>query len=265
MEKYQQEFIDTISKAVKRYAPKYDIKVYSPIIAQAILESAWGKSKLATYHNYFGMKAQKGYRGQKVTFDTREVINGKSVTVSADFRSYKSVGAGIMGYFNFINTDRYKNLKGVTSPKTYLENIIYDGYATDPNYVTSLMAVIEKYDLTAFDPTSTTTEKKPGKKDADFSVDLALSIIADNVINNRSYWGDGIVRKGRLYRAIQLRVNIICSGKDIFRTFPNSIDGAINFIASDIVKNPSRWGTGEDRKEIIYKAVRDKINEKLKG
>ena len=52
-----QEFIDQIAVYIKKYAAIFGICVHSPIIAQAILESGWGKSKLAaTYHNYFGLK-----------------------------------------------------------------------------------------------------------------------------------------------------------------------------------------------------------------
>lgn len=52
-----QEFIDQVAVYVKKYAAIFGICVHSPIIAQAILESGWGKSKLATtYHNYFGLK-----------------------------------------------------------------------------------------------------------------------------------------------------------------------------------------------------------------
>ena len=52
----QQRFIEDIAKHVQKYARAYGILVHSPIIAQAILESGWGESKLASkYHNYFGM------------------------------------------------------------------------------------------------------------------------------------------------------------------------------------------------------------------
>ena len=52
-----QEFIDQVAVYVKKYAAIFGICVHSPIIAQAILESGWGKSKLAaTYHNYLGLK-----------------------------------------------------------------------------------------------------------------------------------------------------------------------------------------------------------------
>ena len=42
-----QEFIEQVAKFVQKYAVQYGIKVHSPIIAQAILESGWGNSKLA--------------------------------------------------------------------------------------------------------------------------------------------------------------------------------------------------------------------------
>lgn len=52
-----QEFIEQVAKYVQKYPAQYGIKVHSPIIAQAILESGWGNSKLAArYHNYFGLK-----------------------------------------------------------------------------------------------------------------------------------------------------------------------------------------------------------------
>ena len=56
------EFIEKIAECVKRHAPSFDIKVYSPIISQAILESGWGMSTLAAkYHNYFGLKCGKAW------------------------------------------------------------------------------------------------------------------------------------------------------------------------------------------------------------
>lgn len=55
--KKQQKFIEEIAENVQKYAYVHGILVHSPIIAQAILESGWGESKLAAkYHNYFGLK-----------------------------------------------------------------------------------------------------------------------------------------------------------------------------------------------------------------
>lgn len=52
-----QEFIDSIAGYIKEYAAAYNVCVFSPIIAQAILESNKGTSELAVNaHNYFGLK-----------------------------------------------------------------------------------------------------------------------------------------------------------------------------------------------------------------
>ena len=48
------EFISKVAGNVQKYASAYGILVHSPVIAQAILESGWGGSKLSSqYHNYF--------------------------------------------------------------------------------------------------------------------------------------------------------------------------------------------------------------------
>ena len=56
----QEQFIAEVAKYVQKYASQYGIKVHSPIIAQACLESAYGTSELAVNaHNYFGLKYRK--------------------------------------------------------------------------------------------------------------------------------------------------------------------------------------------------------------
>lgn len=64
---------------------------------------------------------------------------------------FSNMESGVQGYFDFINILNYSNLKGITDPKTYLENIKKDGYATSINYVQNLMNVITKYNLTQYD------------------------------------------------------------------------------------------------------------------
>ena len=58
---------------------------------------------------------------------------------------------GVIGYFDFTNISNYANLKGVTDPKKYLENIKADGYATSIDYVSNLLKVISTYDLGKYD------------------------------------------------------------------------------------------------------------------
>lgn len=149
----QKVFVDQVYSCIKKYAPSYGIKTYSPIIAQAILESDWGRSQLsARYHNYFGLTCGTTWTGRRVSMKTKEEVKGKMVSTSADWRVFNSMDAGVKGYFEFINARRYQNLKGVKDPQTYLTNIKKDGYATSSVYVTSNMNIIKKYGLTRYDP-----------------------------------------------------------------------------------------------------------------
>ena len=148
-----QEFIDQIAGYVKKYAAIFGICVHSPIIAQAILESGWGKSKLAaTYHNYFGLKCGTKWTGKSVNMNTQEEYEpGTLTTIVDNFRAFDSMEEGVKGYFEFIQLARYQNLKRITDPKTYLETIKADGYATSSTYVQNNMNVIEQYNLTQYD------------------------------------------------------------------------------------------------------------------
>ncbi len=151
--KQKQAFIRKVAKSVQKHAPEYDILVCSPVIAQAILESGWGESKLASkYHNYFGLKCGTLWEGESVNLETREEYSPGTETVITDnFRVYTSFDEGIKGYFDFIQLDRYHNLRGITDPEEYCRTVKEDGYATDSQYVQSLMALIEEWGLTAYD------------------------------------------------------------------------------------------------------------------
>ena len=141
-----------IAPIIQKYAKVYGYKVASPIIAQACLESAYGKSGLAKYHNYFGMKAGKNYSGPSVKMKTKEEYQkGVLTEIYANFRTYSDMDSGVKGYFDFISTKRYANLKTATTAEQYLTFIKLDGYATSNSYVKSCMNVVNKYNLKMYD------------------------------------------------------------------------------------------------------------------
>ena len=159
-------FIEDIAKYVQKYAPQYGIQVCSPIIAQAILESGSGTSDKVYKdgewrHNYFGLK----WRNNRCAISnnyfeewtSEQNKNGSYQNIVSKFCKFKSMEDGVIGYFQWINTPNYSNLKWVKDPRTYLENIKADKYATSINYVQNLMNVINKYNLTQYDSQSTST------------------------------------------------------------------------------------------------------------
>jgi hypothetical protein len=119
--------------------------------AQAILESAWGKSALATEgHNLFGIKGS--YNGQSIVMRTAEYGSNGYYYTNAAFRRYPSNYESVVDHGRFLaSNSRYSNLlwqKNYTTVTNYLHA---DGYATDPNYASSLNNVIRNYGLDAWD------------------------------------------------------------------------------------------------------------------
>ena len=151
-----EQFISEIAKYVQKYAPKYNIKVHSPIIAQAILESGRGTSELAVNaHNYHGLKYRAGRCptacGIYYKVGSEQNPDGSYTSSAMQWMKFPDMENGVIGYFDFINTSNYSNLKGVTDPETYLKNIKADGYASSLNYVENLKDVIKSYNLTQYD------------------------------------------------------------------------------------------------------------------
>ena len=150
-----EEFIETIGPIIQQAAAVNGYRTPSAIIAQACLESAYGRSSLsARYHNYFGLKTGSGWTGKAVRLSTNEEYNPGTLTKITDaFRAYDSMTEGVAGYFEFIRYPRYSNLRDASTPLEYLTLIKADGYATSSTYVTNCMAVVNRYNLTRFDST----------------------------------------------------------------------------------------------------------------
>ena len=137
----------------------------SPIIAQAILESKSGTSELAENAcNYFGLKYRAGRCptscGIYNKMGSEQNKDGSYISSAMQWMKFPNMESGVQGYFDFINVSNYSNLKGVTDPKIYLENIKKDGYATSLKYVENLMNVISKYNLTQYDNLPTGGKEK---------------------------------------------------------------------------------------------------------
>lgn len=209
----KETFIQKVAEKVNKYAPLYGICVHSPIIAQAIIESGWGKSGLASkYHNYFGLKCGSSWKGGSVNMATKEEYKPGVVTnIRDNFRTYEDFDAGIRGYFEFINRSRYVNLKGVTNPREYCEKLKSDGYATSSAYVDTLMVVIQKNNLTRFDGNGDDDVKKEDLTGKVLSGKEIIDILAKRVIDGD--YGAGTDRKkklGELYPIVQKKVNELC-------------------------------------------------------
>ena len=151
----QEDFIERIAPLVQKIAQKYGITCPSAVIAQACLESAYGTSNKAKYHNYFGLKYREGrvscHSGVFTDGSSEQLSNGSYIPITTSWYKFDSMEKGVEGYFQFINTANYANVKGISDPLNYLTRIREDGYATSLTYVTNVMNVVKKYDLTKYD------------------------------------------------------------------------------------------------------------------
>lgn len=157
-------FINNIKDAAVQVANKYGLYA-SLMIAQAGLESAWGNSALATKaYNLFGVKWTG--RGAYITMPTQEYYGGSYHTVYAKFQRYDSYYDALTGYANMIASNFFRSTKAnaatVERAAENLRNGKYGTYATAPNYASSLIRVINSYNLKQFDGASASTNTNTG-------------------------------------------------------------------------------------------------------
>ncbi|MBP5210791.1 MAG: glucosaminidase domain-containing protein [Bacteroidales bacterium] len=138
-------------------------------LAQACLESAYGTSTLATKaHNHFGIKCHD-WTGDKFTYRDEE---GASC-----YRSYKKDEESFQDHSDFLRyRDRYAFLfdYSPTDYKAWAYGLKQAGYATDPQYPTKLIALIEKYSLYQYDTAVETDNLPPTPAEAETSVKVEV-------------------------------------------------------------------------------------------
>ncbi len=122
----------------------------SIVIAQAILETGWGKhvpidieTGLYSY-NLFGIKGI-GPAGHVACY-THEYINGVRVRIVSNFRAYNNYTESFVDYGNFVlKNPRYKKaVEARDDPRKYIYELWKAGYATDPDYVSKVIQIAEQ-------------------------------------------------------------------------------------------------------------------------
>lgn len=147
-------------------------------IAQAALESAWGRSGLTVQaNNLFGVKGTSP--AGSITLPTREFSGGRWVTVNAAFRAYRNWGESIADHAKLLtggvswNRQLYSKVIGADA-RTAAQEVAKAGYATDPGYAGKLIALMDEHGLYTYDGEGKPTEDKaqpvksqPGKSQPD--------------------------------------------------------------------------------------------------
>lgn len=142
-------FITMLLPAAQDAKKKWRVPI-SVLIAQAALESGWGRSVVD--NAYFGIKG-KAPDGSSTTFATTEVIGGEVVKLQDTFRAYKDVNEAADDYGRFLSSNsRYSPCFAVADrPIEFVKKLAAAGYATDPDYAKKLTSIINTYQLEAYD------------------------------------------------------------------------------------------------------------------
>lgn len=150
------DFIEAVVPAAQQSESDYGVPA-SVTIAQAVLESGWGQSGLATRSsNYFGIKCGSSGPGPFATgcrdYPTQECTPACH-TVTASFRVYTSLQDSVRDHGHLLrDSPRYANAFDHTDdPDQFITDIWTDGYATDPDYPKQVIALMRAYDLYQYD------------------------------------------------------------------------------------------------------------------
>ncbi len=129
------------------------------ILAQAALESGWGRSVIqngngANTFNLFNIKADKAWQGKQAQVATLEFDQGIAKKVNAGFRSYDSYKESFRDYVGFIKSNpRYGDaLKNAGNAEQYMHELQRAGYATDPKYADKVMSIYQGNTMADFQP-----------------------------------------------------------------------------------------------------------------
>lgn len=147
----QLAFISRIAPGAQQSAAQFGVPA-SVTIAQAILESSWGQSKLSTDAlNYFGIKARRA--DDYAEFETTEDVKGAQTQELARFRKFKSVPQCFSAHAELLSgADRYRAaMAEADDPFVFAARLAECGYSTDPGYANKLAQLITEFRLTGYD------------------------------------------------------------------------------------------------------------------
>ena len=157
----RQEYIDVYKDLAIKEMNRSGIPA-SITLAQGLLESNNGNSRLATKgNNHFGIKCH-GWKGKKIYHDDDER--------NECFRKYKSVNESYMDHTDFLmNSPRYEFLFYLdeTDYRGWAKGLKKAGYATSPTYANLLIKLIEENELNVYDKPQRRKKPKDDEELAD--------------------------------------------------------------------------------------------------
>ena len=143
----QRAFVDRLLPAAASAERSTGIPAHF-VVAQAALETGWGKSEPrradgSPSFNIFGIKAGASWHGPAVDATTTEVVAGVAQTQVERFRAYGSYEEAVQDYAKLLASNpRYATVLGAQEPTRFARGLQAAGFATDPQYAAKLERII---------------------------------------------------------------------------------------------------------------------------
>ncbi|MHC8310380.1 flagellar assembly peptidoglycan hydrolase FlgJ [Pseudomonas sp. GT1P32] len=144
------QFVNTMLPMAKEAAERIGVDPRY-LVAQAALETGWGKSVMraqdgSSSHNLFGIKAGSSWKGDSARAITSEFRNGAMVKETAEFRSYDSYKDSFHDLVTLLQTNnRYQDVvKSADNPEQFVRELQKAGYATDPDYASKISQIAKQ-------------------------------------------------------------------------------------------------------------------------
>lgn len=185
------EYIEKYKEIAKKDMKEYGIPA-SITLGQGILESGAGTGPLsAQANNHFGIKCHKEWTGPSVKYDDDEA--------QECFRKYNNPDESYRDHSLFLVTrERYSNLFKLDKSDYvgWSKGLKNAGYATDPNYPTKLIGLIERYQLQKYDAEVLGIDYVPTNV---ASIDKSKDIVSTNVDLHHVIKGDTLYSISKRY------------------------------------------------------------------
>lgn len=156
----------------------------STCIAQAALESGWN----------INAKTLFGIKGDGVTLNTTEYIEGKYINIQDSFKCYPNIAAAVQGYYDLMQNERYYTATLAADYNEECRELYNCGYATDPSYASKIINITDRNNLTVFNDYSLYIIRS-----SESDINKRIEELADKLENGD--YGNG--RDTRAERAVQ--------------------------------------------------------------
>ena len=225
----------------------------SVTMAQAILETGWLKDVKG--NNIFGIKWTFGCGFEVQEFLTNEWINGVKTSVMGKFRKYNSIEDSILDYGRLLTATKYRGVLNSSDYFEACENLYKSGYATDVDYTSKLIKIIEENKLYAYDSKNNINEN--AMKEVLMVVQRNLNIMKIKDSNNRELVVDGICGP--------LTISAIKSFQKILGVIQDGVLNENIITALNEIMNKSLCSIKSNSNKVAIRYIQWRLNIKVDG